>query len=499
MGTTEQAQTDQEVSRRTKLEAFKDRFGFAYPSEFRPERSTQEAVLFALEHEQELKANPKAFEGEVFSLAGRILGMRKFGKAAFFHIQDQSGKLQAFIELSGVEPETFEKFRLLDVGDIVWTSGSLFFTRTGEVTLRVSHIELLSKALHPLPEKWHGLQDIELRFRKRYLDFIINANAKDRVWKRAQVLSYLREFMNSRRFLEVQTPIFHPIPGGAAAKPFETHHNALDKNLYLRVAPELYLKRMLVGGFERVYEIGPCFRNEGLSTEHNPEFTMLESYQAYATFEDTMELLEVMLPGLAKRLGLGQEVLWQGEKVSFEAPFRRLAFLDALKEATGLDQNGLEDQEALLRLVKELFAANVPQDPSTVSLQVELFEGLVEPTLIQPTFVTHFPVEVSPLAKRCKENPMLTDRFELYLFGKEIANAFSELNDPVDQRERFQEEMHKRDLGDEEALYLDEDFLHALECGMPPAAGLGIGIDRLVMLLTDAPSIREVIAFPTLR
>jgi len=305
--------------------------------------------------------------------------------------------------------------------------------------------------------------------------------------------------MNSRGFLEVQTPIFHPIPGGAAAKPFETHHNALDKDLYLRVAPELYLKRMLVGGFERIYELGPCFRNEGLSTEHNPEFTMLESYQAYATFEDAMELLEALLPELAKSLGLSQEVVWQGETARLEAPFRRLAFHDALKTATGLDQKGLESKEALLRLIKERLEANVPQDSSVVALQVELFEELVEPTLTQPTFVTHFPVEVSPLAKRSKENPMLTDRFELYLFGKEIANAFSELNDPVDQRGRFQKEMQKRDLGDEEALYLDEDFLHALEFGMPPAAGLGVGIDRLVMLLTDTPSIREVIAFPTLR
>lgn len=497
MGTTEQ--TDQAVSRRTKLEAFKERFGFAYPSGPKPERTTREAVLFAVAHEQELKENPRAFEREVFSLAGRILGMRRFGKAAFFHLQDQSGRLQAFIELSGVEPETFEKFKLLDIGDIVWTSGSLFFTRTGEITLRVSKIELLAKALHPLPEKWHGLQDKELRFRKRYLDFIINNDAKERVRKRAQALSYLREFMNSRGFLEVQTPIFHPIPGGAAARPFETHHNALDKDLYLRVAPELYLKRMLVGGFERVYELGPCFRNEGLSTEHNPEFTMLESYQAYATFEDAMELLEALLPELAKSLGLSQEVVWQGETVRLEAPFRRLAFHDALKTATGLDIGSLESKEALLRLIKERLEANVPQDSSVVALQVELFEELVEPTLIQPTFVTHFPVEVSPLAKRSKENPMLTDRFELYLFGKEIANAFSELNDPVDQRGRFQKEMQKRDRGDEEALYLDEDFLHALEFGMPPAAGLGVGIDRLVMLLTDAPSIREVIAFPTLR
>lgn len=497
MGTMEQ--TDQVVSRLSKLEAFKERFGFDYPSGPKPERTARQAALFALEHEQELKENPRAFEHEVFSLAGRILGMRRFGKAAFFHLQDQSGKLQAFIEFSGVEPETFEKFKLLDIGDIVWVLGPLFFTRTGEITLRVSKVELLSKALHPLPEKWHGLQDKELRLRKRYLDFIINNDAKERVRKRAQALSYLREFMNSRGFLEVQTPIFHPIPGGAAAKPFETHHNALDKDLYLRVAPELYLKRMLVGGFERIYELGPCFRNEGLSTEHNPEFTMLESYQAYATFEDAMELLEALLPGLAKSLGLSQEVVWQGETVRLEAPFRRLAFHDALKTATGLDQKSLESKEALLRLIKERLEANVPQDASVVALQVELFEELVEPTLTQPTFVTHFPVEVSPLAKRSKENPMLTDRFELYLFGKEIANAFSELNDPVDQRGRFQKEMQKRDLGDEEALYLDEDFLHALEFGMPPAAGLGVGIDRLVMLLTDTPSIRDVIAFPTLR
>lgn len=492
-------QADQTKARLKKLHTFKERFGYAYPSEPRPGNRLKEALDFASAHEEALKSDPSSLENEQFRLAGRILGMRRFGRAAFFHLQDQTHRLQAFIEQSGVAHETFEKFKMLDVGDIVWVQGPLFFTKTGEPTIRVKDLELLTKALNPLPEKWHGLQDKELRFRRRYLDFIINAESKERMLKRSLTLTFLREFMNEKGFLEVQTPLFHPIPGGAAAKPFVTHHNALDRDLYLRVAPELYLKRMLVGGFEKIYELGACFRNEGISTEHNPEFTMLESYQAYATYEDVMELLEDLLPGLAKRLHLEENVLWQGKEASLKAPFLRLAFHQALRQSTGLKDEELQDREFLFSWVRKRVREDLSPDMTLAELQVEVFEKLVEPTLIQPTFITHFPIEVSPLAKRSRENPMLADRFELYLFGKEIANAFSELNDPFDQRERFMLELEKRARGDEEALYLDEDFLKALEFGMPPAAGLGIGIDRLVMLLTDAPSLREVIAFPTLR
>lgn len=490
---------DQTKARLSKLKAFRERFGYAYPSSPRPENSLQEALDFARTHEGALKSDPSALGSVEFRVAGRILGMRRFGRAAFFHIQDQTHRLQAFIEQSGVDGETFEKFKLLDIGDIVWVRGPLFFTKTKEPTLRIKGLELLTKALNPLPEKWHGLQDKELRFRRRYLDFIINAQSRGRMVKRSLTLAFLREFMNAKGFLEVQTPVFHPIPGGAAAKPFVTHHNALDRDLYLRVAPELYLKRLLVGGFEKIYELGPCFRNEGISTEHNPEFTMLESYQTYATYEDVMELLEELLPALAKRLGAKDEIVWQGKTANLKAPFLRLAFHEAIKQATGLTDEELNDRDFLYPWVKERVRGDLPYEVSLAELQVETFEKLVEPELIQPTFITHFPIEVSPLAKRSQDNPMLADRFELYLFAKEIANAFSELNDPLDQRDRFMEEMKKRAKGDEEALYLDEDFLRALEFGMPPAAGLGIGIDRLIMLLTDAPSIREVIAFPTLR
>jgi len=433
-----------------------------------------------------------------FQVAGRILAMRKFGKASFLHIQDDSDRIQIYIKKDAVGEEAYAQFKKWDIGDIVGFRGKLFKTKTGELTLLADTIKLITKSLRPLPEKWHGLTDIEIRYRQRYVDLIVNPEVRETFRKRIEIIRLLREFLSNRGFLEVETPMMQAVPGGATAKPFKTHHKALDMDLYLRIAPELYLKRLLVGGFEKVFEINRNFRNEGLSTRHNPEFTMLEFYQAYATYIDLMDLTEVMLSWLTEEVNGSMKVTYQGQAVDLSPPWKRYTIDEALIEVGGIEPSILDDPEALLKLAKDKGIKLEPQ-AGPGKAKTELFELLVEEKLINPTFVTAYPTEVSPLARRNEQNPQVTDRFELFITGREIANAFSELNDPVDQKKRFEKQIDER--GDDEEIHpvLDEDYIRALEYGLPAAAGEGIGIDRLVMLLTDSPSIRDVIIFPHLK
>ncbi|MCX8042851.1 MAG: lysine--tRNA ligase [Desulfobacterota bacterium] len=435
---------------------------------------------------------------DVFSLAGRIMSLRDFGKSSFFHIQDRTGKVQAYIQKNKIGENRYALFKKIDIGDFIGVCGRAFLTHSGELTILVDDFTLLTKSLRPLPEKWHGLQDIETRYRQRYLDLIVNESVRATFQTRSQIIALVREFLVSRDFLEVETPMMQPIAGGAAAQPFITHHNALDMDLYLRIAPELYLKRLLVGGFERVFEINRNFRNEGISTQHNPEFTMLEFYCAYATYEDLMHLTEDMFCFLCRELFGSFSVTYQGTVLDFTPPWKRMT----LKEAAAVyaeQQPSALDDPAHARAVASRYGVVLSGSESHGEVLTALFEATAERHLIQPTFITHYPVEVSPLARANEDDPTVTDRFELYVAGREIANAFSELTDPEDQRRRFvaQAEAKARLTGD--PVVIDEDFLLALEHGMPPAAGEGIGIDRLVMLLTDAASIRDVILFPLFR
>jgi lysyl-tRNA synthetase class 2 len=432
-------------------------------------------------------------------VAGRIVASRGFGKAAFVVIADRTGRMQAYIRKDRVGDEAYSLFmKAADVGDIVWVEGTLFITRTGELTVQAERFRLLSKAIRPLPEKWHGLVDVETRYRQRYLDLIVNEKVREVFRTRARIIAYIRSFLADRDFLEVETPMMQPVAGGAAAKPFVTHHNALDMDLYLRIAPELYLKRLLVGGFERVFEINRNFRNEGISTQHNPEFTMVEFYQAYATYGDLMQLTEEMISGLAMSLGGTTAVEVQGEKIDFAPPWERITVAGAVARYGGVPEDKLSDPEVLRSMALSAGVA-VREDWAPGRLLVEIFEEVAERKIKGPAFVTEYPIEVSPLSRRNDLRPEMVDRFELIILGREIANAFSELNDPLDQRRRFEEQLRQRERGDEEAHAMDEEFLRALEHGMPPAAGEGIGVDRLVMLFTDSPSIRDVILFPQLR
>ena len=440
------------------------------------------------------------------SLAGRVMAMRHHGKSCFAVLRDQSGQIQLYAR-ADVLGSAYAAFVDLDVGDFVGVTGELFRTRTGELTVAVKQFEFLTKALRPLPEKWHGLKDVETRYRRRYVDLIVNPEVRQAFVMKSRLIAALRAFLDARAFLEVETPMMQPIPGGAAAKPFVTHHNALDMPLYLRVAPELYLKRLVVGGLDRVYEINRSFRNEGISTQHNPEFTMLEFYQAYADYHDLMQLTEEMFLHLGQTL-LGRDTLtYQGETVRLAPPWPRLPFFDALGLAVGAPVTPDTDAKTLGAAAgrHRAFATDrktraiLRGDEGAVTLWKEIFDTLVEPTLVQPTFVVDFPIELSPLSKQKAGQPRLVDRFELYVCRREIANAYSELNDPIDQRRRFEEQAAERERGDEEAHWMDEDFVRALEYGLPPTAGEGIGIDRLAMLLTDTPSIRDVILFPHLR
>lgn len=439
-----------------------------------------------------------AYEGREVSLAGRVMAKRGHGKAAFANLQDATGLIQIYARLNDVGEKTYELFTKLDIGDIIGVAGKVFKTRTGEITVAVQSMQLLSKSLRPLPEKWHGLRDVELRYRQRYVDLIVNPQVKDTFVKRSRIISAIRSYMEQRGFLEVETPMMHPIAGGATARPFTTHHNTLDMDLFLRIAPELYLKRLLVGGFERVYEINRNFRNEGISTRHNPEFTMLELYQAYADYKDMMDLAEDLVISVARQV-LGTLDLHYGEqKIKLDKPWARIPMLEAVKQHSGVDFAALQTGGEAYKAVRHLHLEVEPGE-SWGSILNKVFEELVEPKLIQPTFIYDYPVDISPLAKKRDDRPDLTYRFELFICGREMANAFSELNDPLDQRERFVNQLEKRRAGDDEAHMMDEDYVNALEYGMPPAGGMGIGIDRLVMLFTDAPSIRDVILFPLMK
>ena len=433
-----------------------------------------------------------------FSLGGRIMAIRDFGKGAFVSLQDRTGRIQGFIRRDGVDPEAFELFKSLDVGDIVFLSGRIMKSRTGELTIEAKELRLLAKSVRPLPEKWHGLTDVETRYRQRHLDLIANPSSREVFLKRSRIIRLIRRFMDEHDFLEVETPMMQPRAGGAVARPFKTFHNALGMDLFLRIAPELYLKRLVTGGLERVYEINRNFRNEGVSTFHNPEFTMMEFYQAYATFEDLMDFTEELFVFIAVELFGGSRFTYQGLEVDMNPPWRRVRVRDAVMETCGVDRETLEDPSRAAAFARSLGVEIKEGDPPGKILMA-VFEEKVEASLIQPTFVTHYPVEVSPLSRRNNDEPSLVDRFELYICGKEIANAFSELNDPADQRDRFLQQLREREAGDEEAHEMDDDYIRVLEYGMPPTAGEGIGIDRLVMLFTDSASIRDVILYPQMR
>lgn len=445
-----------------------------------------------------LDAQQLQAEAPSLRVIGRIMAIRSFGKAAFVQIQDSFCRLQIYIARDKIGEETYALFKKLDIGDILEARGPLFRTKTNELTLEAQYIRLITKSLLPLPEKFHGLKDKETRYRQRYLDMIMNKEVRDTFRKRSRIISLVRRYLTDHGFLEVETPMMQSIVGGATAKPFVTHHNALGLNLYLRIAPELYLKRLLVGGFERVFELNRNFRNEGISLQHNPEFTMVEFYQAYATYEDMMNLTEDLFCFIARELFDREELEYQGNIISLRKPWRRLTVNESLVEIGGVPEHELRDRDALSARLKGL-GAPVKGDELLGKLLTKLFDELVEPRLIQPTFITQYPTDISPLARRNVQNPDVTDRFELFITGREIANAFSELNDPRDQYRRFAEQIAHR--GDDEEIppELDEDYVRALEFGMPPAAGEGIGIDRLVMLFTDSPSIRDVILFPQLK
>lgn len=438
-------------------------------------------------------------DDQTYSLAGRVVANRPFGKAGFLKLRDRSGELQIFCQQSSFSAESFGLYKDLDIGDFVFVVGQIFRTKTAELTLRADSLSLVTKGLQTLPEKWHGLTDVETRYRQRYIDLIANPGVRATFKKRSQIINGLRRFLVKQDFLEVETPMMHPIPGGASAAPFVTHHNALGMDLYLRIAPELYLKRLVVGGLERVFEINRNFRNEGISIQHNPEFTMLEFYQSYATYEDLMGLVETMLASVAFDVAGAYEIKYQDRLINWQPPYKKLSLAKALVEIGGFTETQIQD-EIFLR--GECHKRNLEQRGKTGGigvLQTLLFEHTVEKKLLEPTFITHYPTEVSPLARRNDKNPAVTDRFEFYVYGREIANAFSELNDPEDQKARFMAQVKAREEGDDEAMYFDADYIEALEYGMPPTAGCGIGVDRLVMLLTDSPSIRDVILFPQLR
>ena len=483
------------AERRRKLDRLREQGG-AYPNDFR--RDALAAELLAQYGETDgdtLKAIPKRV-----AVAGRLMAKRVMGKASFAKIADRSGQIQLYVQRDALSEGFYNsEFKTWDVGDIVGATGTLFKTRTGELTVEGDDIRLLTKSLRPLPDKWHGLSDQETRYRQRYVDLVINEDSRRVFRDRTRIVGFIRAFLESRDFMEVETPMMQTTPGGAIARPFSTHHNALDMPLFLRIAPELNLKRLVIGGFERVYEITRNFRNEGLSTQHNPEFTMHELYQAKADYEDLIELLEAMMRGLAEAICGSGKVTWQGTEYDLSQPFRRLTIADSIIAAVDeLDDNNLRDLAVLTRVAERL---DIKVEPGygAGKLQIEIFEKLVEPTLSEPTFMLQYPAEVSPLSRANDDDPFVTDRFELFIGGREIANGFSELNDSEDQAARFRAQVENRGAGDDEAMHYDADYIRALEYGLPPTAGLGVGIDRLVMLLTDSASIRDVLLFPHMR
>jgi len=454
--------------------------------------------LAEIRHRHATDPEEKLVAAGNYKVAGRLVTLRRFGKAAFAHLQDASGRLQVYFKKEVLDNTGNRILEQIDIGDHVGISGPPFLTKTGELTLQVRVLTLLSKSLHPLPEKWHGLTDVETRYRMRYVDLITNPEVRAVFVMRSRIIDTIRRFLVGRHFLEVETPMMHPIPGGAAARPFVTHHHALDTDLYLRIAPELYLKRLIVGGFERVFEINRNFRNEGLSTIHNPEFTMLEFYQAYADYRDMMSCIEELITSVAEETIGTLKLEYQGRMIDLSPPWRRVPYLSALCERHGVTLDDLSNRTRVAALAEVAGLSVSPEDP-THQIVDALFETTVEPDLVNPTFVCDYPTAISPLAKRKPDDPMLTERFELYIAGREVANAFSELNDPHDQRARFEAQVERRAAGDAEAHAMDEDYLRALEYGMPPTAGAGVGIDRLVMLLTNQSAIRDVILFPQMR
>ena len=449
-------------------------------------------------HAGEILANFDDLQDGKVSVAGRIMAKRGHGKASFAQIQDMTGQIQIYVRLNDVGEEVYDLFTRLDIGDIIGLEGKVFKTRMGEITVSAETLVLLSKSLHPLPEKWHGLKDVELRYRQRYVDLIVNPDVREDFMMRSKGITAIRQYLDQIGFLEVETPTLHTIAGGATAKPFITHHNTLDLDMYLRIALELHLKRLLVGGLEKVYELGRVFRNEGISTRHNPEFTMLELYQAYADYEDMMSLTEGLVAHVAKAVRGTTVIPYQGVELDLTPPWPRLTMIEAVKKWTGEDFSLIKtDEEA--RQIADKYHLKIEGKVSWGRILSEMFEEHVEQHLMQPHFILDYPIEISPLAKKKQDNPALTYRFEAFIACRELANAFSELNDPIDQKERFLAQLKEKAAGDEEAHPMDEDFIHALEYGMPPAGGLGIGIDRLMMLITDTASIRDVILFPTMR
>ncbi|CAC9626177.1 Lysyl-tRNA synthetase (class II) (EC 6.1.1.6) [uncultured Gammaproteobacteria bacterium] len=482
------------AERRSKLATLRTK-GNPFVNDFKPQNFA-ESILAEFDQFSKAELEEKSIE---VSIAGRMILKRVMGKASFAHIQDSSGKIQLFVTRDEL-PEDFynEQFKKWDIGDIIGTKGTLFKTQVGELSVRVSEIKLLTKSLRPLPDKFHGLSDQEIRYRQRYVDLIMNKSSRDTFKRRSQIVAYIRNFFNKNDFIEVETPMLQSIPGGATAKPFETHHNALDMQMFLRIAPELYLKRLIVGGMDRVFEINRNFRNEGLSTRHNPEFTMIEFYQAYATYHDVMDLTENLFRGIAVDVCGNAVVQYQGDEFDFSKTFERISVFDSiLHYNANLSADDLSQNNAAV--TAEKLGITVKDTWGLGKIQIEIFEATVEEKLIQPTFITEYPTEVSPLARRNDDNPFITDRFELFIGGREIANGFSELNDAEDQAERFHKQVAEKDAGDDEAMHYDADYIRALEYGMPPTAGEGIGIDRLVMLFTDSPSIRDVLLFPHMK
>ena len=486
--------SDQSAQRRAKLAVLREQ-GNPYPNDFR--RSAWTAELHAKYSERDAES----LEAESIQVAvvGRMMSRRVMGKASFAHIQDGSGRMQLYVRRDDLREGVYAEFKKWDLGDIVAARGIVFKTKSGELSVKVDELRLLTKSLLPLPEKFHGLTDQEIRYRQRYLDLMMNENTRDIFRKRSQTIDYIRRFFIERDFLEVETPMMHVIPGGAVARPFATHHNALDMQLYLRVAPELYLKRLVVGGFERVFEINRNFRNEGISTRHNPEFTMLEYYQAYADYFDFMELTEDLVRGLAREVCGGQHITYQGTSIDLSKPFVRMTVKESILHFNPrLTAEVLGDEASARKAATEL-GISLEDEHGLGKVWIEIFEKTVERRLVDPTFITAYPVEVSPLSRRSDTDPFVADRFEFFVAGQEIANGFSELNDPEDQEARFRAQAANRAAGDEEAMYYDEDYVRALEYGLPPSAGEGVGVDRLVMLLTDSPSIRDVLLFPLMR
>lgn len=473
--------------RREKMKAFSDKGIEPFGRRYEPTH-----------HAQEIIEQFETLEGQKVKAAGRLMAIRGHGKASFVTLNDMSGNIQAYFRLDNVGEEKYAEFKLMDIGDIIGIEGEVFRTNRGEISLKVSDFELLAKSLRPLPEKFHGLKDVEVRYRQRYLDLIVNSDVRKTFIMRSQIIREMRNYLDARDFLEVETPMMHTIAGGAAARPFVTHHNALDMQLYMRIAPELYLKRLVVGGFERVYELGRVFRNEGIDIRHNPEFTSVEIYQAYADYNDLMDLTEGIVVETAQKVLGTTKINYQGTEIELGAKWKRISMNDAVKEVTGKDFSQAKTIEEARAMADEI---GVPYEAKhgIGGILNAAFEEKVEATLIQPTFITGHPTEISPLAKRNKENPDITDRFEAFIYGRELANGFSELNDPIDQEGRFRDQVKQRESGDDEAHMMDMDYVRALEFGLPPTGGLGIGIDRLIMFLTDSASIRDVLLFPTMK